>query len=135
MNYYLMRQRDGREVTGTRDGLLKAMRYGDTLIAHENDKLVVYEVQLRQATEFSPRNPFDLARQYKAEADRHKNQFWSHLLLEAAEVINVLANCNLQHITKHGKHPLKEWPTVDPLPTSVEVPRAPQKIKRRPLKG
>ena len=70
----------------------------------------------------SPRNPFDLVKFYKAQAEMHSNQFWSEMLSEAAEMILTLANENLHYITEGNPAMLAKSNGLDPVPPPV-MPR------------
>jgi hypothetical protein len=79
---------------------------GDSIIGRNAKReIVMYEIMFSENREMSPRNPFDMVRYYRAQADLHKNQFWSIMLSEAAEIIEALARENLHYVSDGKQYP------------------------------
>lgn len=75
-------------------------RPGDVVIGRNpKRKIVSFEIMFSRNRAMSPRNPFDLANEYRAAAKMHDDQFWSIMLSEAAEVVESLAANVLTRIT------------------------------------
>lgn len=118
---------------------------GDVILGRNNKRqIVAYEIMFSRNREMSPRNPFDLAKYYRAEAERHSSQFWSNLLAEAALMIEVLANDNLNYITQGKPETLAlgqpkpvdvAAPPVGRRALPVEPPQAEPPPRRRSLPG
>jgi hypothetical protein len=83
-----------------RDILVSIARPGDVLIGRNPKRQIVsFEIMWTRNRAMSPRNPFDVAKEYRATAKMHDSQFWHIAMLDAAEIIESLAINILERIT------------------------------------
>jgi hypothetical protein len=134
----------GGPFTDYRAATAAAQWKGDVVLGRNPDrKIVSYEIMFSRNETLSPRNPFDMAKYYRAQAAMHTNQFWSLMLAEAAEIIDALATDNLNYITdgnpamlarsKEAANGLDAAPPAQGRKPLVEPPVAPISSGRRML--
>jgi hypothetical protein len=130
---------DGKRLHGPlsdRRAIIGGSRPGDIIVGHNKQrKVVAFEVMFSRNTAMSPRNPFDLAEEYRATAKMHSDHFWSIMLSEAAEVIDALGHNVLDRVV-NGDHrqlalPVKRKAVVAAPPSQELYARPP--IKRAPI--
>jgi hypothetical protein len=106
-----------------------ASQLGDQIVWRNDTRTIIaYEVVHIHDHAKSPRNPFELVKQFRALATMHEDQFWNHDLHEAATMIEALAMENLALIAHGDKIDFSQEAKMD----GVNGEQAP-KPKRRSL--
>jgi hypothetical protein len=139
-----------------RELVVSVAQPGDVVLGRNLKRQIVsFEIMFNRNRAMSPRNPFDLADEYRAAAKMHNDAFWSIMMSEAAEVIDSLGMQVLDRITNGRpqelslpaklpagmipRRPLSNGhdtlPTaaIEPIP-STGIPRRPLSLVRRPLR-